>query len=86
MRAPLIIGFLVCTVVLWAFTRTNEDAAARALEQAGYTNVNWTGYTWFACSNGDWSQTGFLANGPAGTVTSGTVCCGLVFKYCTVRH
>ncbi len=86
MKAAIYAALACCVLVLWALTRTNESGAARALESAGYTNVALTGYAWFACSGDDWSQTGFHALGPTGVATTGTVCCGLIWKNCTVRH
>jgi len=64
---------------------TDEDGARRILEAQGMTEIEFTGYAPFDCSEDDTLQTGFRAKGPTGKALSGTVCCGLVFKNCTVR-
>lgn len=53
---------------------TSESDAARALRGAGYTDVVYTGYKAFACSEDDMYHTGFRAKGPTGQTVSGTVC------------
>tara|TARA_Y100000310_G_scaffold9871_1_gene10580 strand:+ start:504 stop:761 length:258 start_codon:yes stop_codon:yes gene_type:complete len=64
---------------------TDTDSSQRALRSLGFTNIQWTGYDFFGCSEDDFFHTGFTAtNGNKKRVT-GTVCCGLLFKNCTVR-
>jgi hypothetical protein len=65
---------------------TSEDDAKRTLTSAGFKDIRTTGYSPFACAEDDFSATGFTATNPNGLRVSGTVCCGLVFKGCTVRY
>ena len=64
---------------------TNESASSHALRSAGFTEYTFTGYEWFACSEDDTYHTGFRAKNPQGEEVTGVVCCGLMFKACTVR-
>lgn len=63
---------------------TNESSSAEALDAMGFTDVHFTGYSFFACSKDDEYHTGFKAKNPSGKKISGTVCCGIL-KSCTVR-
>lgn len=63
---------------------TSPETAIRILEQNGYTNIQMTGYSFFACSEDDTFATGFQATSPTGQVVEGTVCSGL-FKGATIR-
>ncbi len=74
---------ILFTVVM-LISCTDSESAVRVLENQGFTDVNTTGYSVFACSDDDTYHTGFTAKGPTGKYVSGTVCCG-VFKNCTVR-
>lgn len=64
---------------------TDAGGAKRLLEAQGMTEVEITGYEPFDCSEEDTLQTGFRAKGPTGKPVSGTVCCGIVLRNCTVR-
>lgn len=64
---------------------TSESDATNALQSLGFSNVQMTGYHWFACSQDDWFHTGFTAQNIYGKYVSGTVCSGLLFKNATVR-
>ena len=78
MKALLVICLLLVSC-------TDESRAARVLEEAGYTDVQITGYAWLGgCSDDDDYHTGFSAKGPTGKRTTGVVCCGVV-KNCTIR-
>lgn len=86
------IGFISIFLVLGAIVFlalavgvTDEPHSKRILEKQGYTDVSFTGYDWFACSEDDWYHTGFVATSPSGDRLSGAVCCGLIMKSCTVR-
>lgn len=57
----------------------------RTLESAGYTDVKTTGYNFLECGENDTFHTGFTATNPNGKRVSGTVCCGLFIKGCTIR-
>jgi hypothetical protein len=64
---------------------TNQKDAVNALQDVGFTNIQVTGYHWFACSKDDFYHTGFVAQNPQGREVNGTVCSGLLFKNATVR-
>lgn len=64
---------------------TNEQEARRVLEMDGVTDVQVTGYSWFACGKGDFYHTGFTGKRNGKTI-DGTVCSGLLFKASTVRY
>lgn len=64
---------------------TNPETATRVLTSQGFTNVQITGYSFFACSKDDFYHTGFTARSMTGTQVAGTVCEGLWFKNSTVR-
>ena len=63
---------------------TDKVEAKRVLKQQGYTNIDFTGYSWMGCSKDDAYHTGFIAvlNGRR---IEGTVCSGLLFKGSTIR-
>ena len=64
---------------------TNEKDANKALESFGFTDIEMTGFKWFACSDSDFYHTGFTALNPQKNKVNGTVCSGLFFKNSTVR-
>jgi hypothetical protein len=76
-------------ITMLAFTLlagcTDENTAQRALSGAGYTEIKFTGYSWFACGQDDLYATGFKAVGPTGRFTKGAVCSSLFTKFATVR-
>jgi len=43
---------------------TNESSSAEALDAMGFTDVHFTGYSFFACSKDDEYHTGFKAKNP----------------------
>lgn len=63
---------------------TAPDRSLQVLEGAGYTHIELTGYSLFACSEDDTFSTGFKATGPTGKRVTGTVCAGLL-KGATIR-
>lgn len=64
---------------------TNEADTQKALRYSGFTDVRVKDHSFFACMS-DWSATEFEATNPAGLKrVTGTVCCGLMVKACTVR-
>lgn len=70
---------------------SSSTAAMRALEDEGYENIRNTGVPLFRCSDDDsmFTSISFEADRvtPHGTHhITGVVCCGLVFKGCTIRH
>lgn len=74
---------IVATLALGACT--DPQSATRILTSQGFTDVRMDGYNWFACSKDDTYHTGFTAKSVTGTMVSGTVCEGLIFKNSTVR-
>lgn len=64
----------------------SKGKAERALEAAGYTEIEITGYPVMQCSDSDsmFFNKGFRAKSPSGQIVEGAVCCGF-FKGCTVR-
>lgn len=63
---------------------TQPDKSTRALEGAGYTEVQITGYNFFGCDEKDSFHTGFNAKGSNGKRVEGVVCGGW-FKGATIR-
>ncbi len=63
---------------------SDPQAARKALADAGYTNVETTGYSMFACGKDDNFATGFKAVGPSGRKVEGAVCSGWL-KGSTIR-
>lgn len=78
-RVLAVFGFVFA---LWACT--DSERSVQTLEQAGFTDIQTTGYVVFACSDDDSYHTGFRAKNARGQPVTGVVCCG-VFKSCTVR-
>jgi hypothetical protein len=77
--------FAFLAVALLALTAcTDNGAATRALQGAGYTDIQLTGYRWTGCSDSDDFATGFEAKGPTGVRVTGVVCSGWL-KGATVR-
>lgn len=58
--------------------------AERQLLEAGYSQVDVSGWNVFACSEDDVFRIGFKALGPTGKPVSGTVCSGFL-KGATIR-
>ena len=76
-----IINFLMLFALV---SCTDEDASKSALKNSGYSEITFSGYLWFACSDDDMFHTAFSAKNPKGDLVSGVVCCGLL-KSCTIR-
>jgi hypothetical protein len=77
---------LLALVTLFVLTAcVDEGKATEILSSHGYTEIQITGYNMFSCSEDDTFKTGFTAKTITGQITSGTVCCGLFMKGCTVR-
>lgn len=63
---------------------TDKDNSYRVLSKEGYTNINFTGYSWFGCSSeNDIFKTNFTAT-KDGKYYEGTVCRG-IFSGSVVR-
>ncbi|QFR55967.1 hypothetical protein CPT_Muldoon_010 [Serratia phage Muldoon] len=65
---------------------TDATEAKRILKNEGYTDVQMTGYDFFACSEDDMFHTGFVGTNAAGNRVEGTICSGLFFKNSTIRY
>lgn len=65
---------------------TDEESSRRALEAQGFKDITFTGYDMWSCGEDDTYSTGFTATNVNGQRVSGTVCCGLVAKACTIRY
>lgn len=75
---------LLVGLALLSMSCTDEEGSHRALKNSGFTDIEFTGYSPFACSKDDNFSTGFRAKNPRGQMVSGTVCCGIL-KDCTIR-
>ena len=78
-------AFLVVLFALLLCACTNEESAMRALNGAGYKDIQMTGYSFFQCSEDDFYSTGFEAIGPTGNKVSGAVCAGFWLKGSPIR-
>jgi hypothetical protein len=83
------VGFIAFwTVMLIVMCTTNactdDNKTVHTLNDAGYSNIHTTGYTFFGCGEQDYYHTTFTALNPAGKNVSGIVCCGIL-KGCTIR-
>lgn len=76
---------VVLAVGIGPLSCPNATQARDVLEAEGYTNIKITGGSGTWACGGDASATGFTATGPTSRRVTGTVCCGLAFKACTVR-
>jgi hypothetical protein len=64
---------------------SDPDTARRALDGAGYTEIQITGWNWTGCAKNDTYSTGFKAKGPTGKPVEGVVCSGMLLKGATIR-
>lgn len=77
---------LIVTVLAFLIAGcTKPESARHTLMQAGYTDIQITGYSFFSCGKDDFYQTGFIAKGPTGMRVEGAVCEGFWFKNSTIR-
>lgn len=75
--------FVLSLYMLFGCTR--PESTIELLKKEGYTDIEITGYSWFACSRDDSFHTGFKAK-RNGNVIVGTVCEGFLFKGKTIRY
>ncbi len=71
-------------LALLVLSCTDEEGSRKALVAQGFTDIQFTGYQAFDCSDDDNYATGFRAKNPNGIMVEGTVCCG-IWKKCTIR-
>lgn len=62
-----------------------ETKTLKTLDNGGFEEAEITGWKPFSCGQDDWFKTGFKAKNANGKEITGTVCCGLIFKDCTIR-
>ena len=77
MKKIIIAIFVLCSC-------TDESSSRKALDNAGFSDIEFTGYDWGACGKDDNFSTGFKAKNPNGKYVKGSVCCGFM-KRCTIR-
>jgi major membrane immunogen (membrane-anchored lipoprotein) len=82
MKNLLIAIILILTTLITSCT--SPDSTTRIVSDAGYTNVQTTGYRIFGCSDDDTFRTGFQAISANGKKVSGVVCGGIL-KGSTIR-
>ena len=63
---------------------TDPKGAQRVLQNAGYKDIQITGFRFLLKDEKDWYSTGFEATGPNGNKVTGAVTAGL-FKGNTIR-
>lgn len=79
-------NILLTTMLALSLTAcSNSNDAVKALEAQGFTDIQTTGWSAFACSDDDFYATGFVATNPQGKRVKGTVCSGVLFKNATIR-
>ncbi|MGZ3681731.1 MAG: hypothetical protein ACXVDI_24485 [Ktedonobacterales bacterium] len=66
----------ILTVLAALAACSDNDGARKALEGAGYSDIQVTGYEFTGCGENDWTSTGFRAKGPTGKPVEGVVCGG----------
>lgn len=64
---------------------TPDPKLQRAVESQGLTDVKIGDWSPMSCGQGDNISRSFTATNQQGHKVKGTVCCGLVFKDCTLR-
>lgn len=78
---------LVLLVMLFAIGGSDTPNYAGIVQSQGYTNVNIGDSAWMGCGKEDsvFTSVHFNALGVDRRPVSGVICCGLIFKSCTVR-
>jgi hypothetical protein len=84
-ETPMKKFFLIAVTCVVLGACSDPPGATKTLEDAGYTNVQTHGHSWFACSKDDTYATSFTATGPTGHPVEGAVCRGFLFKNATIR-
>jgi hypothetical protein len=64
----------------------SEGKAAEVLVGAGFKPVRFLGYQFGVCGEDDVKNIGFIATNFKGQEVRGTLCCGGLFKGCTIRY
>lgn len=88
MKTTLKIGAAIAVIVLLVIALphgcSRPDDATRVLSQAGYTEIEITGWRPFMAGKDDTFSTGFRAKSPSGAIVTGAVTSGWL-KGSTVR-
>ena len=79
----LIKGMLITSLIVFSGCTSQKDAK-KALESQGFSDIKYTGYSFFECSKEDTFHTGFEAKNSNGDIVKGTVCSGIL-KGATIR-
>ena len=78
--------FLSFVILLVGLTSCVDTANTRkTLVAHGFSKIETGGYALLACGRDDFYATEFRAVNTAGQAVEGVVCCGILFKGCTVR-
>jgi len=85
-KIKLMMCWLIILCLLLTSGCVSEKHTVRTLEKASYTDIEITGLKLLSCSDDDFFMTGFKAKNPNGKIIEGVVCCGLIFKSCTIRY
>lgn len=81
-----LVGVALFVAALFCLTACDDAALAKkTLDSAGFSDISITGWEPFACGKDDMLETGFIAKNPNGKTVTGVVCCGFLFKACTIR-
>lgn len=75
---PVFFSLYGCT------SKKDFESGKRQLEQQGYTDVVYTGYSAFCCDEKDTFKSGFSCKDKAGNTVKGCICSG-VMKGVTIR-
>ncbi len=83
---PTLMGLALIAFILSLPAQVNDARlrSERQLLEAGYSQVDVSGWNFLACSEDDVFRIGFTALGPTGKSVSGTVCSGFL-KGATIR-
>jgi hypothetical protein len=82
MKKNSIIAIVFASLIV--FGCTDADRAYQTLLNAGFSDVEITGYSFFGCSEDDVFHTKFTARNAHGNYVDGVVCSGW-FKGATIR-
>lgn len=76
---------LAVVALLLAACPVPEDQVVETLEAQGFSDIERKESAPFSCSDKDGLRSHFTATNQRGQRVEGVLCCGFVFKACTVR-
>ena len=79
MRSIAVFVLVLCSCTV------SDATVTRVAEANGLHDVEPASWAPMSCGKGDTLRSHFTAKNAAGKDVRGTVCCGLLFKECTVR-